>query len=105
MVVPMNFDNILDVWVHDCLLLVFPSFPIIFAYGAALVAVILVIILKYQKSRYGRIWVDDDEFPKSLCIAAVVGMCIFLFPAAVGLVIAALIIWLFMLIVNKAFED
>lgn len=105
MVVPMNFDNILDVWAHDYLLLVFPSFPIIFAYGASLVAVILVIVLKYQKAKYGKIWVDDDEFPKALCIAAVVGMGIFLFPVVLGISVAALAAWIFVYIVNMAFKD
>lgn len=101
----MSVTDVLNMWGHDYLVLAFPSLTIMFLYFAVLVGVILVVILKYQKIKYGRIWMDEDEFPKALCGAAAIGMGIFVFPITVGLGISALIVWVFMLIVNKAFKD
>lgn len=101
----MNVTDILDMWAHDYLVPVFPSLSVMSAYFAILAAVILVIMLKYQKRKYGRIWMDEDEVPKALSFAAGIGMAIFVFPITVALALIALIVWVFTLVVNKAFKD
>ncbi len=101
----MNFSEILDVWNKDYLMLVFSSFPLIFAYCALLWGTVLIVILKLNKNKYGRTWADDDEIPKSMCISGLIGMAIFIFPIALGITAIALAVWGFISFATYALED
>ena len=100
----MNFSEILDIWALNYLSLVFPTFPVIFAYCALLWGTVLIVILKLNKNKYGKTWADD-EVPKSMCISGLIGMAIFIFPIVLGIAAIALAIWGFISFATYALED